>query len=55
LQSGGLRVGTSDKTSVSHQTGTQVVEGGFGTPRQAGRDAVKPVLMPGVIAPAEHK
>ena len=55
LHSGGLRVGTPEKTSVSHQPGPQVVEGGFGTSRQAGRDAVKPVLMPGVIAPAEHK
>ena len=55
LQSGGLRVGTPDNTSASHRPGPQVVEGGFGASRQAGRDGVTPVLMPGVIVPAEHK
>jgi competence protein ComEA len=55
LHSVGLRVGTSDNTSVSHRPGPQVVDGGFGVSRQAGRDGVTPVLMPGVIVPAEHK
>ena len=55
LHSGGLRVGTPDNTSVSHPPGPQVVEGGLGAPRQAGRDGVTPALMPGVIVPAEHK
>jgi competence protein ComEA len=55
LQSVGLRVGTPDNTSVSHRYGPQAVDGGLNGPRHSERGGVTPVVMPGLIIPAEHK
>ena len=55
LQSVGLRVGAPGNTSIGPQHVPQKVDRGVGGSRQAGRDGVTPVLMPGVIVPAEHK
>ena len=55
LQSVGLRVGTSDKSSVSHRDGPQAVDGGLNGPRHSERGGVTPVVVPGLIIPVEHK
>lgn len=55
LQSVGLRVGTPDKSPVSHRYGPQAVDDGLNAPRHSERGGVTPVVMPGLIIPAEHK
>ena len=55
LQSVGLRVGGSGDTSIGPQHVPQTVDRGVGGSRQAGRDGVTPVVMPGLIIPVEHK
>jgi competence protein ComEA len=55
LQKLGLRVGKADTPALPPQAEVQEEERSWGVSRRSNRDAVTPVLLPGVIVPAAHK